>query len=82
MGITFRFFNLAEGECKIFYCIPAIIIGSFSNSRKREFGINFKFLFLHFRICIYWYKDTYVEDLRKDYAKLQEKVDSDTGVAI
>ena len=75
-------YNLISSFNWTIYLIPSLLLSYSKYHYKNVFAIGIKFLFF---VCIFefqWYRSKPVEDLRKDYERLQQIVNSDTGVAL
>jgi len=80
MSIVFRLTNTIYSNSLHFILIPHLELQLYQSIAERIIGIRFMFLLWGFSIDLQWYRNKYVEELRKEYNKLQEKVDSETGL--
>ena len=82
MSIVFRLTNTIYSNSLHFILIPHLELQLYQSIAERIIGIRFMFLLWGFSIDLQWYRNKYVEELRRELNNYREKGYSDVGVKL
>ena len=82
MMLDFRLTNTIYSNSLHFILIPHLELQLYQSTVERIIGIRFMFLLWGFSIDLQWYRNKYVEELRRELNNYRERGDSDIGVKL